>query len=160
MVASIGEPLLLSSYDNHRRGSPTAPLQSVYMSHERARGSRSKEGFATVTVHGDGVHVFDVRPPTSSVVDIEEPLTLVQLSDQHISGSYTLGPATTFAGPSVSRIVEENGTKSRRIYAVIEQSTGVRREDHGRTVWMWDDKQASENSGGTQEKKSSITVRL
>lgn len=93
-------------------------------------------------------------------MDTYEPLNLVQLSDQHISGSYTLGPATTFAAPSVSRIVEENGTKSRRVYAVIEQSPGVRGEDHGRTVWMWDDKRASENSGGTQEKKSSITVRL
>lgn len=67
MVASIGETLLLSSYDNYRRGSPTAPLQSVYISHERLNGSKAKEGFATVTVHGDGVHVYDVRPSSSSV---------------------------------------------------------------------------------------------
>jgi len=42
--------------------------QNVYATHERSSGSRAKEGCATVTVHGDGVHVFDVRFfPNSSV---------------------------------------------------------------------------------------------
>jgi hypothetical protein len=83
-----------------------------------------------------------------------------QLSDLHISGSYTLGPATIFTCPSASRIVAENGTRSRRVYSVIEQSPGVKSEDHGRTVWMWDDKQSYEVNVGGQEKRSSITVRL
>ena len=67
MVASIGEPFLLSSYDSHRRASPTAPSPSIYVTHERPNGSKAKEGFATVTVHGDGVHVFDVRSSKFSV---------------------------------------------------------------------------------------------
>ena len=53
----------------------------------------------------------------------------------------------------------ENGARLRRIYAVVEESPGVRNEDHGRTIWMWDDKQMSESSGVAQEKKSSIIVR-
>lgn len=109
------------------------------MTHERSSSSKAKDGCATITVHGDGVHVFD-------------------LSHLHVAGSYTLGPSTTFAGPSVSRIITENGARLRRIYAVIEESPGVRNEDHGRTIWMWDDKQTSESTGVAQEKKSSITV--
>lgn len=76
----------------------------------------------------------------------------------HVASSYALGPSTMFAGPSVSRTTSENGTRSRRIYAAIERSPGVSNDDHGRTIWMWDDKQSSENSGGAQEKKSSIIV--
>lgn len=82
-----------------------------------------------------------------------------QVSDLHVVGSYTLGPSTTFAGPSVSCMIEENGARSRRIYAAIDQSPGVRNQDVGRTVWMWDDKQTSESNRGDQGKKSSITVR-
>ncbi len=58
MVAAIGEPYLLSHYDSHL---PTAPHQSIYVTHERSSGSKAKDGCATITVHGDGVHVFDVR---------------------------------------------------------------------------------------------------
>ncbi|KAI0254799.1 hypothetical protein BJV78DRAFT_1183009 [Lactifluus subvellereus] len=138
MVAIIGDPFLLSNYDITLRDSPTAsPRQCLHVTHERSSGSKAKEGFATVTVHGDGVHIFNV-------------------SDLHIAGSYTLGPSTTFAGPSVSRIVGENETRFRRIYSTIEQSSGVRKEDHGRTVWMWDEAQAFESSGTAPEKKSSI----
>jgi hypothetical protein len=55
MVAAIGEPFLLSNYDI------TPPRQCLYVTHERSSGSKAKEGFATVTVHGDGVHVFNVK---------------------------------------------------------------------------------------------------
>ncbi|KAH9965838.1 hypothetical protein BC827DRAFT_1264927 [Russula dissimulans] len=139
MVAAIGEPFLLSNYDNHLRDSTVAPHKGIFVTHERSTVSKAKEGIATVTVHGDGVHVLDV-------------------SDLHVVGSYTLGPSTTFAGPSVSRIVAENGARSRRIYAAIDQSPGVRNQDTGQTVWMWDDKQTSGSNGGGQGKKSSITV--
>ena len=57
MATNIGEPFLLSHYDNHRRDSFTVP----YVTHEQSSGSKVKEGCATITVHGDGVHVFDVR---------------------------------------------------------------------------------------------------
>lgn len=40
---------------------------------------------------------------------------------------------------------------------MVEQSSGVRAEDHGRVIWSWDE--ASERDGGAKEKKSSITVR-
>src|SRR6266699_6001456 len=61
MVAAIGEPFLLSNYDGHRRDSSTSPRQTIYVAHERSSGSKAKDGCATITVHGDGVHVFDVR---------------------------------------------------------------------------------------------------
>jgi hypothetical protein len=43
---------------------------------------------------------------------------------------------------------------------MIEESSGVRNEDQGRTVWMWDEAQTSESSGRAQEKRSSFIVRL
>jgi hypothetical protein len=62
MVAAIGEPFLLSTYDAPRRESPLAlSCQNVYITHEQSSSSKAKEGFATVTVHGDGVHVFNVK---------------------------------------------------------------------------------------------------
>jgi hypothetical protein len=62
MFAAIGEPFLLSNYDTPRRDSSTAsPRQSIYVTHEQSSGSKAKEGFATVTVHGDGVHVLNVK---------------------------------------------------------------------------------------------------
>ncbi|KAH9045311.1 hypothetical protein EDB85DRAFT_2284235 [Lactarius pseudohatsudake] len=53
-------------------------------------------------------------------------------------------------------LVTENGTRFRRIYAAVEQSSGVRTEDHGRVIWSWDE--ASERDGRAKEKKSSITA--
>ncbi|KAI9447943.1 hypothetical protein H4582DRAFT_42547 [Lactarius indigo] len=140
MSIAIGEPFLLSSYDTPWRelsGSPSH--HGIYVTHEPASGTKAKsrEGLATVTVQGDGVHVLDI-------------------SDSHVAGSYALGPSTTFAGPSVSRIITSNGTRFRRIYAAVEQSSGVRTEDHGRVIWSWDE--SSEGDGGAKEKKSSITA--
>jgi hypothetical protein len=42
---------------------------------------------------------------------------------------------------------------------MIEESSGVRKEDRGRTVWIWDEAQTSESSERAQEKRSSIIVR-
>ncbi|KAH9060923.1 hypothetical protein EDB87DRAFT_1808093 [Lactarius vividus] len=139
MSIAIGEPFLLSSYDIPCRelsGSPSH--HGIYVTHEPATSTKAKsrEGFVTVTVQGDGVHVIDI-------------------SDSHVAGSYALGPSTTFAGPSVSRIITENETRFRRIYASVEQSSGVRTEDHGRVIWSWDE--ASERDGRAK-KKSSITA--
>ncbi|KAI0268165.1 hypothetical protein BC834DRAFT_933308 [Gloeopeniophorella convolvens] len=140
MSAVVGEPFLLSSYDSLRRSaSAVQPHQNVYVSHHRPSSSRAKEGFATITVNGDGVHVLDV-------------------SDLHAAGTYSLGPSTSFAGPSISRTITDNGTKVRRIYAAIEKSTGIKSEDHGRIVWMWDETQSPETSERAQEKRKSITA--
>ena len=159
MVAAIGEPFLLSHYDSHRKDSSTSPRQAVYVTHERSSGSKAKDGCVTITVQGDGVHIFDVTSFQFLRMHKYKPLNSTQLSHLHVAGSYTLGPSTTYAGPSVSRIITENGARLRRIYAVIEESPGVRNEHHGRTIWMWDDTQTSESSGVAHEKKSSITVR-
>ena len=40
---------------------------------------------------------------------------------------------------------------------MVEQSSGVRAEDHGRVIWSWDE--ASERDGRAKERKLSITVR-
>ncbi|KAF8272086.1 hypothetical protein EI94DRAFT_1567074 [Lactarius quietus] len=140
MSIAIGEPFLLSSYDIPSRvSSGSRSHHGIYVVHEPSSGAKAKsrEGFATVTAQGDGVHVVDI-------------------SDSHVAGSYAFGPSTTFAGPSVSRIITENGTRVRRIYAAVEQSSGVRSEDQGRVIWSWDE--ASERDGRVEEKKSSITV--
>ena len=66
MDASIGEPFLLASYAvAHRlqKSKATPKSQragaSVYATHEKT-ASGSSDGYVTVTVQGDGVHVLDV----------------------------------------------------------------------------------------------------
>ncbi len=63
MSIAIGEPFLLSSYDIPWRelsGSPSH--HGIYVTHgpSGVAKAKSREGFATVTVQGDGVHVLDV----------------------------------------------------------------------------------------------------
>lgn len=43
---------------------------------------------------------------------------------------------------------------------MIGESSGVRPEDHGRTIWMWDEAQTSKSSRRVHEKRSSVIVRL
>ncbi|KAI0307076.1 hypothetical protein B0F90DRAFT_1684935 [Multifurca ochricompacta] len=137
MGAAIGEPFLLSNYGTS--SSSASVHRNIFVTHERSNSSSKKEGFATVTVNGDGVHILNV-------------------SDLHITSSYTFGPSTTFAGPAVSCLLMDDGTKFRRVYAIIEQSPGVKTEDHGRTVWMWDETQTPDSNERAQEKKSSIAA--
>jgi hypothetical protein len=62
MRPAVNEPFLLASYQyRHRKHdgkSSKKPLNSVYVS--SASSSKLSEGYATVTVQGDGVHILDV----------------------------------------------------------------------------------------------------
>jgi hypothetical protein len=68
MSIAIGEPFLLSSYDiPWRESSGSQSHHGIYVNHEPsgAAKAKSREGFATVTVQGDGVHVVDVKSSLS-----------------------------------------------------------------------------------------------
>jgi hypothetical protein len=59
MSAIINDPFLLASYDRQKKltkpGSDDG--SSAFVSHDGG----PKEGYATTTVQGDGLHVIDVR---------------------------------------------------------------------------------------------------
>lgn len=63
--ASISEPLVLSTYgtsqqfsDSKADGKKQKGLSSIFATHEKASGS--SDGYATVTVQADGIHILDV----------------------------------------------------------------------------------------------------
>ena len=58
MSASVNEPFLLSAFELPKKAAKSKRGNSspIYVSHD----SSTKEGSATVAVHGDGVHVLDV----------------------------------------------------------------------------------------------------
>jgi hypothetical protein len=63
MSATISEPFLLSSYGLSKNlpncvGELKRGSSYVHSTHEN--GSKNSDGSATITVHGDGVHVLDV----------------------------------------------------------------------------------------------------
>ncbi|KZV76037.1 hypothetical protein PENSPDRAFT_646585 [Peniophora sp. CONT] len=135
MSASVNEPFLLSSFELPKKASKSkrSSASSIYVSHD---GS-VKEGSATVAVHGDGVHVLDV-------------------SELHISNSYSLGPSTTFACSAVSRVVEEHGVSVRKTYAVIASSSEVKKEAENRTIWLW--REPLEGSSARADDKQAVVL--
>ncbi|VDB97147.1 unnamed protein product [Peniophora sp. CBMAI 1063] len=135
MNASVNEPFLLSAFDLPKKASKSRPstAKPLHVSYDRS----AKEGFATVAVNGDGVHVLDV-------------------SELHISNSYTLGPSTTFACPAVSRVVDENGTRIRKTYAVVASSSEVKKEAENRTIWLW--REPLEGSSARAADKQAIVL--
>ena len=73
MSAAIHDPFLLASYDTPKRpvkykdaNVHARNFAGLYATHHQVSGG--KEGFATITAHGDGVHVLDVcsRPVRAS----------------------------------------------------------------------------------------------
>jgi hypothetical protein len=63
MSVTISEPFLLSSYGlsknlPKRVGELKRHSSYVYSTYDK--GTKHSEGFATITAHGDGVHVLDV----------------------------------------------------------------------------------------------------
>jgi len=63
MSATISEPFLLSSYGLSKNlpncvGELKRGSSYVHSTHEN--GTKNSDGSATITVHGDGVHVLDV----------------------------------------------------------------------------------------------------
>lgn len=79
-----------------------------------------------------------------------------QVSELHISNSYTLGPSTTFACPAVSRVVEENGIRVRKTYAAISSSSEVKKEAENRTLWLW--REPLEGSSTRADEKQAVVV--
>jgi len=70
--SSIGDPYLLRSYgqpkynesQSHTSSSPSDPSPCVYVTH--GKQSNSEDGYVTVTVQADGIHILDVRISTTS----------------------------------------------------------------------------------------------
>ncbi|KAI0053667.1 hypothetical protein FA95DRAFT_1481422 [Auriscalpium vulgare] len=139
MAASISEPFALSSYDVSKRFAYGKYAEnkpaSLFVTHDHGGGA--KEGYATVAVPGDGVHVLDI-------------------SDLHLASSYALGPSTSFSCPAVSRSGTEDGVSVRKTYAVVALSPEVPEEESGRTIWVWTD--TTPESGSVQEKKSVVVA--
>ncbi|TFY66636.1 hypothetical protein EVG20_g4452 [Dentipellis fragilis] len=135
MSAALGDPFLLSSYDVSKRfASSSSSHSNVYVTHHRARAG---EGYATIAVHGDGVHVLDV-------------------SDMHLVHSYALGPSTSFACPAVSRTHAQNELNVWTTYAAIQDAPELKPEEKGKTIWAWNETLSGETSGKSQ--KTSVVM--
>ncbi|XP_006456684.1 hypothetical protein AGABI2DRAFT_211731 [Agaricus bisporus var. bisporus H97] len=109
--AAINDPFLLSTYSVTKR---TSQLSSVYASYQKP--SSSSDGFVSVAVQSDGVHVLDVT-------------TL------HPIISRTLGPSTTFACAPLTQ--HKSSKNIHTTYAAIASSPDIESENKGRTLWKW-----------------------
>lgn len=74
MSASISDPFLLSSYAlparSQQQSAPSTsagPSRSLFATHTHVRATDRSEGYVTVAVQGDGVHVLDVSGHSSSL---------------------------------------------------------------------------------------------
>ncbi|KAI0832732.1 hypothetical protein BC628DRAFT_1309590 [Trametes gibbosa] len=121
-AATIAEPFLLSSYPEssaHRKHAST-PL------HVSLPSSSNADPFVTIAIHGDGVHVLDVR-------------TAFSTSTLHTAVSHTLGPSTTFSCPPASRTTRSGSSRVCITYAVLDTGPDVQPDGKGKTVVAWEE---------------------
>ncbi|KDQ08863.1 hypothetical protein BOTBODRAFT_191478 [Botryobasidium botryosum FD-172 SS1] len=132
-MASISEPFALASYSISARSTPSDSLSSVSVSHT----SSTEDGYATLTVQGDGVHIMN-------------------LSTLNPVLSHTLGPSTTFSCPAVTSVSQDkkSGKEVLITYAVVEAAPEVKEDEAGRTAWIW----RETSSSNLSQKKRSITL--
>ncbi|KAF8883188.1 hypothetical protein CPB84DRAFT_193080 [Gymnopilus junonius] len=128
---SINDIFVVSSYTSSARGKSTAKYTpGVYAS--SSKKANSSDGFVTVAVQADGVHVLDV-------------------SALHPIISHTLGPSTSFACPPLTL---PSSSHSSRTYAIISSSPELSSaEEAGRTLWMWQD---DISNSKPKEKRSNV----
>ncbi|KAG9015575.1 hypothetical protein FRB94_000180 [Tulasnella sp. JGI-2019a] len=117
-TSTIHEPVSVISYP-WSQGSNYAqsPIPHLTTSHCPST-SKIGEGFATVTVQHDGIHIIDV-------------------TTSHTISSLTLGPNTSFACPAVTRNNKGKGKTVRETYTVVEYSIELEEGFEGRTLWAW-----------------------
>ncbi|KAJ3992530.1 hypothetical protein F5050DRAFT_1579367 [Lentinula boryana] len=141
MEASVGEPFLLSSYTTSKKASKLSKsyreLPNIHASHYKA--GRSSEGYVTVAAQGDGVHVLD-------------------LTTLHPIISHTLGPATTFACPPVTRSQLQSANHVCTTYAAISSSPDIPENEQNRAIWMWKEDLSSSVADRAAQKKKAITL--
>ncbi|PPQ69895.1 hypothetical protein CVT26_014158 [Gymnopilus dilepis] len=115
--SNINDIFVLSSYTSSARGKAAAKYTpGVYAS--SSKSAKSSDGFVTVAVQADGVHVLDV-------------------SALHPVISHTLGPSTSF---TCAPLTLPSSSKTSRTYAAISSSPELSlAEEAGRTIWMWQD---------------------
>lgn len=80
-MSTIGEPFLLSSYGLSKslpKGTGDLNRGSSYVTATFADGTKSADGYATITAQGDGVHVLDVSPP---MLELGSRFTLATIDD-------------------------------------------------------------------------------
>ncbi|KAI0322531.1 hypothetical protein OF83DRAFT_1093764 [Amylostereum chailletii] len=143
MSAAIHDPFLLGTYDVSAKFATAATDKhgrnpALFLTHHPA--SAGQEGYATVAVPGDGVHILDV-------------------SDVHLASSYALGPSTSFACPAVARIAVEEGVSVRKTYVAVSAAPEVKKENAGREVWVWTEPVAGLSSARAQDKKTVVLPR-
>ncbi|KAF8316976.1 uncharacterized protein EI90DRAFT_3085539 [Cantharellus anzutake] len=132
----LGEPLALSTF-----ALPSAS-KAGYSSHvlgSYTNVPRNEDGWLTLTCQGDGVHIVD-------------------LSTNRRFASFTLGPSTTFACPSITTVVEDQGMLSRTTYAVVETSPNIDSDGRGRTIWMWQETHSGKSPNLSAPKRIDATV--
>lgn len=140
---SINEPFVLSTHAPSQRITTKSkpdrkkfkPSANIFASHTPGRS----DGYATVTVQADGVHVLDV-------------------STLHPVASHTLGPSTTFSCPAVTQSTVNGADNIFTTYAAIEASSDLSAEDSGRTIWMWRENLSSSLAERALQKKNSAVM--
>ncbi|KAF7775824.1 hypothetical protein Agabi119p4_4217 [Agaricus bisporus var. burnettii] len=133
--AAINDPFLLSTYSVTKR---TSQLSSVYASYQKP--SSSSDGFVSVTVQSDGVHVLDVT-------------TL------HPIISRTLGPSTTFACAPLTQ--HKSSKNIHTTYAAIASSPDIESENKGRTLWKWTENLSgplTDHSSSSKNQRETLVV--
>ncbi|KAF4619578.1 hypothetical protein D9613_004793 [Agrocybe pediades] len=133
--STINEPFVLSSYSSSSSRGKKAQKYTpgVYASAYQSQKANGSDGYVTVAVQADGVHVLDV-------------------STLHPVISHTLGPSTSFSCPPLSCPSSSNASTT---YAVIASSPELSsQEESGRTLWVW----RHETPASTQKTKESKVI--
>ncbi|OCH94292.1 hypothetical protein OBBRIDRAFT_770017 [Obba rivulosa] len=158
MSASISDPFLLSSYALPSRARQSSapstsagPSRSIFATHSHVREGDKSEGYVTVAVQGDGIHVLDVSS--------DHPCSRAFLANVHTAISHTLGPSTSFQCPPVTRNTLVDDVQTCTTYAAIAVAPDVPPEARSKTVWAWEDKLiGGVMSADSQKKRKSAQV--
>ena len=148
--AIIGEPFQL--YLGSTSAQKILTFEAVYTTH-----NCNFPGYATVTAQADGIHVWDVS--TSHFIPALRPsLMRAQLQNLHAVASYSVGKHVTFAIPTFSLYVTEDGNRSVISYTVVRHFPGAPKEHRGRTIWVI--QQRISGSGVGASEKTAVLVRF
>ncbi|PPQ94798.1 hypothetical protein CVT25_007435 [Psilocybe cyanescens] len=133
--SSINETFVLANYTSSVRGkSAKKYTPGVYASCTK-KNTSSSDGYVTVAVQADGVHVLDT-------------------SDLHPVTSQTLGPSTSFSCPPLT--LPSSSNYPSRTYAVISASPELSSAGDGeRTLWVW---HGDASKSKQKEKQSKIIL--
>ncbi|KAH9482205.1 hypothetical protein JR316_0004300 [Psilocybe cubensis] len=128
----INETFVLANYTSSARGKSTKKYTPGVYATSTKKNSNSADGYVTVAVQADGVHVLDT-------------------SDLHPVTSQTLGPSTSFSCPPLT--LPSSSNHPSRTYAIISTSPELASsDDGGRTLWVWSDDASKSKQKAKQSK--------